>query len=156
VTLDEELLSEKSLWELLQLMNVSERRIFACDCVEHVMDIFEEAYPENDTVREVIELAQQYAHGEATYDEVASASVNVSVPSMKEGPNYVVTAAKHAAWSPPPDWDNKLGDWEGMDSAWETLSAAQKARLLEHKSQTAQQRERNWQRQHAMELLTNR
>ena len=152
---DELPFSEMDLWELLQVMDIDQRRLFACDCIEHVIGIFEDVYPENNSVHAAIESTRQYAKGEIEYSELAAASSSISVPFLEDVSNQIISAAKYAAWQPPPEWDNKLGEWEGMDPTWEVVLATQKAVLLKHKANEVKEREYDWQRQHAVDILVN-
>lgn len=47
-----------------------EIRLFACDCAESVLSIFEKHYPNDDRPRKSIEVARKYANGEASMDEL--------------------------------------------------------------------------------------
>ena len=48
-------------------------RLFACDCAEHVLHLFEDEYPDDKRVRLAIETARRYANGEATDEELIAA-----------------------------------------------------------------------------------
>jgi hypothetical protein len=145
----------KSLWELIQMMQISQRRLFACDCVEHVLHIYQEAFPDDTTVQEVIDLSRRFARGKAVYDELFTAKINLnSVPDRMEYARYVVRAATVAAWRPEPDWATKVGTWEGAGAAWEAAVAAQKAVSTKHKSVEHEAIEEAWQRQRAIEILS--
>lgn len=58
-------------------------RLFACDCAEHVLPIYENKYPGDKRPRQSIEVSRRYANGEATDEELAAAG----------------SAAWSAAWS---------------------------------------------------------
>ena len=49
-------------------------RLFACDCAERVLPIYEKEYPDDKRPREAIEAARRYAEGKATKKELAAAS----------------------------------------------------------------------------------
>ena len=53
----------------------SELRLFACDCAERVLYLYERAYPGDDRPRKVIQVARDQAYGRATAAEVRSALV---------------------------------------------------------------------------------
>lgn len=61
------LLREISSW------NATSARLFACDCAERVLPLFEAAYPNDTRPREGIVAARQYANGMATYFELRAA-----------------------------------------------------------------------------------
>jgi len=48
-------------------------RLFACDCAEHVLPIFEKEYPDDKRPRQSIEISRRFANGEATQEEMAAA-----------------------------------------------------------------------------------
>jgi hypothetical protein len=48
-------------------------RLFACDCAEHVLSLYEAKYPDDDRPRKAIEVARRYAEGTATREELAAA-----------------------------------------------------------------------------------
>ena len=60
---------------LLRRMNWDERiaRLFACDCAEDVLPIFEKQYPEDSKPRKAIDIARLYANGKATKEELSAA-----------------------------------------------------------------------------------
>ena len=65
---------EDRLWLLLRNDFVSEKnlRLFACDCAERVLHIYEKKY-DNPAPRKAIETARLFANGEATQEELAAA-----------------------------------------------------------------------------------
>jgi len=50
-----------------------EARLFACDCAESVLHIFEVKYPDDKRPRECIEVARRFANGAATTEELDAA-----------------------------------------------------------------------------------
>ena len=50
-----------------------EIRLFACDCAESVLYLFEQKCPDDKRPRNAIEVAMRYANGEATSDELTTA-----------------------------------------------------------------------------------
>jgi hypothetical protein len=48
-------------------------RLFACDCAERVLPLFEKEYPDNQGPRQAIEVARLFAEGKATAQELAAA-----------------------------------------------------------------------------------
>ena len=48
-------------------------RLFACDCAEHVLPIYEKDYPKDPRPRKAVETARAYADGKATKEELAAA-----------------------------------------------------------------------------------
>ena len=85
-------------------------RLFACDCAEQVLPIFEKAYPDDKRPRASIETARKYANGKATQDELAAARA------------AAWDAARAAAWDAA--WD------AARDAAREAAKKWQAERLL--------------------------
>jgi hypothetical protein len=138
--------SKKSLWNLLQNMTPSQRRLFVCDCVEHVLHIYEEVYPGEGAVREVVKLSRRFADGSITYQELAAAVSELNaVPDRFEAAASVAAAARFTTWRPEPEWDRKHGDWDGMDQTWEVVLAAQQAQQRKQKTKEAEDKECEWQ-----------
>jgi hypothetical protein len=50
-----------------------EIRLFACDCAEMVLPIYEKKYPNDNRPRQAIEVSKMYADGKATLEELAAA-----------------------------------------------------------------------------------
>ena len=59
------------LWAILWhgFLSNKDLRLFACDCAEHVLGIFEKKYPEDKRPQECIETARRFAYGLATEKE---------------------------------------------------------------------------------------
>ena len=53
--------------------NEKTARLFACDCAEHVLHIFEKQYPNDKRPRIAIEVARKYANGLASDKELNTA-----------------------------------------------------------------------------------
>ena len=87
------------LLRCLSTWNEVSARLFACDCAEHVLPLFEHRVPGDDRVRRCIEVARRYACIKATSEELAAARA----------------AARDAAW-------DAAGD--AGDAAWDAARAA--------------------------------
>ena len=94
--------------KLLAAVDVSkELRLFAADCAEHVIHLFEREYPNDDRPRKAIEAARAYADGEIDGDAAWAA----------------VEAARAAAWDA--SWDAaRAAAW---DADWDAWAAARDA-----------------------------
>ena len=83
-----------------------EARLFACDCAERVLRIYEVKFPEDKRPRECIEMARRFVNGNATPQELAAdyaaaydaASVAASVAGRAAG-SAASWAATDAAWA---------------------------------------------------------
>lgn len=69
-------------------------RLFACDCAEHVLPIFEEQYPNDRMPREVIKTARRYICGEASAQDLYAARYTARAAAMYTA----MDAAAAAAW----------------------------------------------------------
>jgi len=49
-------------------------RLFACDCAEHVLPLFEKRYPKDKRPQQAIEAAREYANDEITLEELRAAA----------------------------------------------------------------------------------
>ncbi len=60
---------------LLRRVRLSERdlRLFAADCAEHVLHLFEAKYPNDDRPRKAIDAARAFARGEISSTELTAA-----------------------------------------------------------------------------------
>ena len=65
---------EDAIWALRSLDGKDkEMRLFACDCAESVLHLFEDKYPEDNRPKRAIEVSRLYANGEATIEELNDA-----------------------------------------------------------------------------------
>jgi hypothetical protein len=53
--------------------NDKSARLFACDCAERVLPLYEKEYPDDKRPRMAIETARKFANGKATQEELAAA-----------------------------------------------------------------------------------
>src|ERR1017187_3571625 len=62
------------LWALINTQNANKLlQVFACDCAERVLPIFEKAYQKDDRPHNCIAVSRRYANGEATEAQRAAA-----------------------------------------------------------------------------------
>ena len=58
----------------LDTWNERTMRLFACDCAERVLHLYEEKYSDDKRPRHAIEIARRYVNGEASKDELYAAA----------------------------------------------------------------------------------
>lgn len=103
---------EDAIWALRAVDGYDkEIRLFACDCAESVLNLFEEKYPNDTRPRKAIETARQFANGEcelhdlirarnaaldATWD--ASGATWYAAWAAKCSATYTAKEAVKAAW----------------------------------------------------------
>jgi len=120
---------EDAIWALQCVVEPADRqiRLFACDCAERVLPLYEKEYTDDKTPRQAIETARRYADGKATTEELEVAWSAV----------WSAVCAKSAVWS---------AAWSAVKSAaWGASSAARYACF--------DSSERQWQKQRFLEML---
>lgn len=65
--------AQEVILALLQPLTPTRQRMFACDCAEHVLPLFEYIFPHDDRPRTAIAAARAYAHGQVTAVVLAEA-----------------------------------------------------------------------------------
>ena len=85
-------------------------RLFACDCAEHVLPIFEKKYPQDKRAREAIATARKFANGKATKAALAAArdaAWDAAWDAARDAASSPWAAARDAAWATAGDaaWD---------------------------------------------------
>ena len=95
---------DDTIWVLRAAMPVADRdriaRLFACDCAESVLHIYEEEYPDDNRPRNAIEVARRYALGQATEEELQAArnAADASWSAAWDAARYAARdAARYAA-----------------------------------------------------------
>lgn len=89
-------------WEqqILQL-SFTDRRLFGCECIERALNLYEAAYPNDNQLRDALEVARKYAEGKATKGELAAAYdrvVGICDTVTMETPSLYLT--RKNLWSP--------------------------------------------------------
>lgn len=146
-------------------------RMFACDCAEHVLPIWERAYPDDLRPREVIAVARRYAAGEATEQELAAtwrvardaafkaAAAGASVAAWEIASAAATIAlddAAHAAAAAAWAAAYSAGQATEAAAAWEAVSwnpDAERAGEYETAIAAARAAERDWQARHLADML---
>ena len=103
-------------------------RLFACDCAERVLPLFEKEYPNDARPRKSIKVARDHANGEATFaqlkaakdaawaasgaawaaSDAVSAAANAAAGGAAWAASDAARAAAKAAASDVRDWPNRL------------------------------------------------
>lgn len=73
--------------------------IWAADCAEHVLHLFEEIEPDDDRPRRAIEMARAWARGEVTMTQsrTAAGHANGAARPLQGAPRFAAYAAAQAA-----------------------------------------------------------
>jgi hypothetical protein len=91
--------------KLIAAVNVErELRLFAADCAEHVLYLFEEKYPDDDRPRKAIQAARDFANGlitaaNAAYAAYAAYAANAAVVANAANAAYATNAAAANAYA---------------------------------------------------------
>ena len=115
--------------ERIESWNGRTARLFAADCAERVLPLFEARSPGDTRPREAIAVVRRFANGDATRDELAAARDAAEAAAGVAAWDAAEAAAGAVAWAAA-----RVGSGEGgREAAWAA--------------------ERDWQAQHLAELL---
>ena len=104
---------EDAIWSLRAIEGMDkEIRLFACDCAESVLHIFEEKYPDDKRPRNAIEVSRKFANGEATIEELDAAR-----EAARDNAGASLDAAWAAAWAAGEAWDAGVAAWGAAKAA---------------------------------------
>jgi hypothetical protein len=134
--------TEARLVKRLETWNSRTQRLFACDCAEHVLHLFEQERPDDTRPRGAIEAARLFAEGKATNEELAAAADTAKAAAWSAdaaawpaAEAAAEDAARSAAWSAV--WAMESA---ARAKAWAMESAARAKAWV-----TARDAERAWQ-----------
>jgi len=128
---DKIVVREARLLRRFEMWDDRTARLFACDCAERALPLFESERPDDNRPREAIEVARRYANGEATNEELTAAADASWAASWDAAWN----AARAAAWNAA-----RVAAWAAWNEAraatWAATWAAERewqyARLCEY------------------------
>ena len=121
----------------VETWNEKSARMFAADCAERVLHIYEKKHPDDGRPRKAIQAARDYANGKITKNELAAAR-----DAARDAAWY---AARAAAWDAP--WDAPL------DAAWDAAWGAARAAARAAAWAAVRDAERKWQTERLFEYL---
>ena len=122
---DKVVFSEARLLRRLETWNDRTAKLFACDCAERVLPLFEKAYPDDKRPGEAIRIARLYANGQATAEELDAARAaarDAASAAAQTAASATAWAAWDAAWAA--DW---AAAWAAWAADWTADSAAARA-----------------------------
>ena len=92
---------EDKLWLLLRNEFISDKdmRLFACDCAEKSLPIFEKQFPKDTRPRKTIETARLFANGNASQEELDAARDAAWAAARDAAWAAARAAARDAAWA---------------------------------------------------------
>jgi hypothetical protein len=138
IELDDKVVARRArVTEKIEAWNERTSRLFAADCAERVLYLYEQEYPNDDRPRAAIQAARDFAEGRIDQAALDAARVAASAAERDAAWDAAWTAARAAAWaaardagvtkrpSPATDW---ISRW-GAEREW------QARRLLEYLEQ---------------------
>jgi hypothetical protein len=102
------------LLRTLEEWNERTAGLFACDCAERVLPLFEAEYPGDKRPREALDVARRYAVGNATHEELSAARDAAWAAARAAARAAAGAAAEDAAWDAA--WDAA----EDAERTWQT------------------------------------
>ena len=112
---DKVVVREARLLRKVEAWTETAARLFACDCAERVLHIYEKQYPNDKRPRRAIEIARQFAAGHASRSELAAAWAAAWAAARAAA----WAAAGAAAWAAARD-----AVWAAGDAAGDAVRAA--------------------------------
>jgi Immunity protein Imm5 len=117
-----------------------EIRLFAADCAELVLNIYERDYPDDNRPRLAIHAARDYANGLITREELTASSdaARDAARASSDAAWNAAWAASAAAWDAARDAARAASDaawdaaWAASAAAWNAASAEIKQILLKY------------------------
>jgi hypothetical protein len=108
----------------IETWNERTARLFACDCAEHVLHLFEKQYPDDSRVRTAIEVARLYADGKATLDDLRAADSAAYSAAYSAADSAAYSAAYSAADSAADSAAYSAGYRAGYRAAYRAADSA--------------------------------
>ena len=116
---DKFVVSEARILQHVDAWNERTARLFAADCAEDVLYLFENERPNDQRPRQAIETARRYANGDATQEELRAAWAAAGDAARDAAWAAAWAAAWDAAWA---------AAWAAAgDAAWAAARAAARA-----------------------------
>jgi hypothetical protein len=135
--------------ERVEAWNDRTARLFAADCAERVLPLFERERPDDPRPRAAISVARRFANGDATRDELDAA--------RDAARDAVWDAARDAAWAAARDAARAAAGTAARDAAWDAAGdaagAAAWAAAGDAARAAAGTAECAWQQSHLAEML---
>jgi hypothetical protein len=124
-------------------------RLFACDCAERVLPIFERSQPGDSRPRHAIETARRFARGEATSEEKDAAGDAAWAAAWAAAGD----AAGAAAWAAAGDAARAAAGAAAWAAARAAAWAAARAAAGDAAGDAAWDAERQWQTQRLRQII---
>ena len=112
---------------VLDTWNKRTARLFACDCAERVLPVFERQHPADGHPRMAVDTARRFAEGQATREELAAAGA----AAWDAARDAAGAAAGAAAWAAAGAAAGAAARAAAWDAAWDAARSAQKEKFRE-------------------------
>lgn len=153
---DKIVVREARLLRKIVAWNHRSARLFACDCAEHTLYLYEKRYPNDGRPRRAIEITRQYALGEATHHQlVIDRSAAWSAQNMAIDRNAIRAAAGACAATRDVTWyaawnAARGGRWAARQAAADAESDTAAKAAAKAAGENA---EREWQTRRLLRYL---
>ena len=143
----EDCLAVDRLWVVLREGWIGDTtlRLFACDCAERALPLFEKKFPEDKRPHQAIEVARRYAEGDAADEELRAAQMAAWAAARAAG--WATRAAERAARAAGCAADEELR--AAQMAAWAAVTARAGGATVENAGgatlEEARGREAQWQ-----------
>jgi Immunity protein Imm5 len=94
---DKSVAEQARLIRRVQTWNDKTRRLFAADCAEHVLELYEKRYPNDNRPRAALQAARDFASGKITLNELNAAANAAAAAAAAYAAYYAANAAAAAA-----------------------------------------------------------
>ena len=136
--------TQDKFWVVLRPELLDERtaRLFACNCAEHVLHLYERDYPNDKRPCNAIGVGRRFANGAATEDKLVAARDAAGAAARAAAGAAAGAAARAAA---------RAAAW---DAARDAARAAAGAAAWDAAGSAAWAAEKDWQTQNLIELIS--
>lgn len=138
---------------VLETWNERTQRLFACDCAEDVLPLYECKHPLDDRLHKAIKVARAYAVGEASMKELRLAYIaadDAAEVARGRAASAAADAAVYAASAPMADAAVRSA---ADNAAWAAAYAEAEGTFVVAGKSTAWAAERQWQTQRLFQYL---
>ena len=131
--------------------NEKTQRLFAADCAEHVLHIFEDEYPDDDRPRKAIEAVRKFVYGEISKEELSAAyyaacdAAYDAARVVRNGAACYDAACDAARATRKAAHAARKAAEAAVRAAWDTTCAARKAAEAAVRAAKDKKAERKWQ-----------
>ena len=142
----------RALTELIERMNEHQQRLYACECAERVLGLFEEQFPVDDRPRRSVDTARRYANGMATFGEM-DAAAEAAYDAAKEAADAGAMRAYAAAFAAVLSARLPAAKDAALTAAFGASAAVGQTHPVVHDWNAEREAEYQWQEKRAIQML---